>query len=255
MAVSAPRLALSGDAAGRGIARAVRDASLGRLDERDRGWVRKIEARRESLLADETDTGPAFDPGSIGPEGRFSMGHERTTVGVASAFMSLPPPWCLLLFRLVRELRPSACLELGAGFGISGCYLTAALEQNSHGRLTTLEGAEEWAAVAREGFRELGLESRVDLRVGAIAESLAALSDAEGRFDLAFIDAEHQAEATVHEFAAVLPVLAPGAVVAIDDVDWPPVRAAFDVLAGHERAAVAEVTGRVGLIVTTDAAG
>ena len=32
--------------------------------------------------------------------------------------------------RTVRELSPSACLELGAGFGISAAYQGAALELN-----------------------------------------------------------------------------------------------------------------------------
>lgn len=253
MAAAAPRLTLSGDAAGRAIARAVRGASLGRLDDGDRAWVDRIEARRERLLSEGAATGPAFDPGSEGPEGTFSMGHEQTTVGVASAFMSLQRAWCLLLFRLVRELRPHSCLELGTGFGISGSYQAAALERNGDGSLTTLEGSEDWAELAREGFADLGLAERVDLRVGPIAESLPGLSGAPGSFDFAFIDSEHQAEATLEEFDAVLPMLSPGAVVVFDDVNWDPVRDAFDLLAGHERVSLAVPVGRLGLIVTTGA--
>jgi predicted O-methyltransferase YrrM len=253
MAAATPRLALSGDRTGRAIARAVRDASLGRVDEGDRHWVERIEARRERLLAEGGATGPAFDPGRSGPDGAFSMGQEQTTVGVASAFMSLQRAWCLLLFRLARDLRPRSCLELGTGFGISGSYLAAALERNGEGRLTTLEGSEDWARHALEGFRELGLAERVDLRVGPIAASLRDLPDASGSFDFAFIDAEHQAAATLEEFDAVLPRLVPGAVVVIDDVNWKPVRDAFDQLAGHERIALALAVGRLGLIVTTGA--
>ena len=254
MAAAAPRLALSGDRTGRAIARAVRDASLGRVDEGDRSWVERIEARRERLLAERGATGPAFDPGGSGPDGAFSMGQQQTTVGVASAFMSLQRAWCLLLFRLVRELRPRSCLELGTGFGISGSYLAAALERNGEGRLTTLEGSEDWARHALEGFRELRLAELVDLRVGPIAESLLDLPDAAGSFDLAFIDAEHQAEATLEEFDAVARLLTPGAVVVIDDVNWEPVRRAFDRLGGDERVSLAVAVGRLGLIVTTSGA-
>lgn len=255
MAAAAPRLALSGDGAARSIARAVRDASLGRVDSGDRGWVDRIEARREDLLTEGAATGPAFDPGGEeGPEGRFSMGHEETTVGVASAFMSLQRAWCLLLYRLVRELRPESCLELGTAFGISGSYLAAALERNGTGRLTTLEGSPDWARHAEETFRELGLAGRAEVRVGPIAESLRGLPDEAGAFDFAFLDAEHQAEATLVEFDAVLSRLAPGSVVVIDDVNWDPVRAAFDGLAERERVALAVPVGRLGLIVTTGGA-
>ena len=254
MAAAAPRLALSGDGTARRLARAVRDASLGRVDAPDRDWVDRIEARRERLLAERAATGPAFDPGEEGPDGAFSMGHDDTTVGLASAFMSLQRAWCLLLYRLVRELRPGSCLELGTAFGISGAYTAAALDRNGAGRLTTLEGSADWARHAGDTFGELGLAERVEVRVGPIAESLPRLPDAPGSFDFAFMDAEHQADATLREFDAVLPRLAPGSVVVIDDVNWKPVRAAFEGLAAHERVTLAAPVGRLGLIVTTGAA-
>ena len=254
MAVNTPRLALGGDETSRAVSRAVRAASLGRADDGDREWVERIEARRERLLAEGAATGPAFDPGGPAENGAFSMGHEKTTVAVASAFMSLQRVWCLMLFRLVRELEPRECLELGTAFGISGSYQAAGLERNGEGRLTTLEGSEDWASHARETFEELGLAERVDLRVGPIAESLPALTGSAGPFDFAFIDAEHQEEATLEEFDAVLPMLASGAVVVIDDVNWKPVRDAFGRLARHERVSRAVAVGRLGIVITTGGA-
>lgn len=250
MAALAPRLALHGGSA-RSTARAIRDASLGRVDAVDRRWVERIEARRQRLLADDAPTGPSFDPGQEGPDGRFSMGHERTTVAVASAFMSMDRSWCLLLYRLVRELQPASCLELGTGFGISGSYIAAALQRNATGRLTTIEGAAEWARLAEEGFHELGLAERVETRVGAVAEQMSELPAEANSFDFALMDAEHQAAATVTQFALLLPRLSPGAVVVVDDVDWEPVRAAFDTLAEHERVELAVPVGRLGLILTS----
>ena len=151
------------------------------------------------------------------------MQRRPTRVDVASRFMSLPRTWCRLLLRLVGELRPRSCLESGTAFGISGSYLAAALELNRDGRLITLEGAEDWARIASRSFAGLGLEARVEQRVGPIADSLAHVA-AAGPFELAFLDAEHQAEPTLAHFAAMLPNLAPNAVVVLDDVDWPPMR-------------------------------
>ncbi len=249
MAVAAPRLALRRDAAGRAIARAVRDASLGRLDDGDRAWARRIESRRETLLHASATTGPAFDPGTAGPEGRFSMERERTTVAIASAFMSLQRAWCVLLLRLVREVEPRFCLELGTGFGISGAYQAAGLELNGAGRLTTLEGSADWAELASDGFRELGLDERVDLLVGPIAETLRTLPSAAGPFELVFIDAEHQAEATVEHFDALAPRLAPGAVVVLDDLNWLPIREAWSRISADDRVGQAVAVGRLGFVV------
>ncbi|MGH7317340.1 MAG: O-methyltransferase [Candidatus Rokuibacteriota bacterium] len=131
--------------------------------------------------------------------------------------MSLPPVWCLLLMRLVRTMRPRSCLELGTGFGISGAYQAAALELNGTGRLTTVEGAAEWAEIARRGFMELGL-SRVEPVVGPIAEMLA---DARlGPFDHVLVDAEHTEEAMLAAFEMLLPDLSTNAVVVFDDIDF-----------------------------------
>ena len=120
--------------------------------------------------------------------------------------------------RLVRELEPETCIEMGVGFGMSGCYQAAALELNGRGRLTCLDQEESLAEIARESFAELGLAPRIDLHMGAIGQTLEPVADALAPIDYAYIDAEHTEEATVHNFEVVLPHLAPGAVVVVDDI-------------------------------------
>ena len=41
---------------------------------------------------------------------------------------SMPRIWARFLMRLVGELAPRSCIELGTGFGISAMYQAAALE-------------------------------------------------------------------------------------------------------------------------------
>lgn len=62
--------------------------------------------------------------------------------------MSLPPPWCLLLMQLVRELAPRFCVELGTAFGISTAYQATAPELNGSGKLATFEGSAAWGELA-----------------------------------------------------------------------------------------------------------
>ena len=53
--------------------------------------------------------------------------------------------------RIVRELSPRACLELGAGYGISAAYQGAALELNGSGTLTTMERIEALGEIVTQG--------------------------------------------------------------------------------------------------------
>ena len=245
--LSAPlaRLATERDPAARPLRRALATTMAGRIPAAERAWIRRIEARRAELGTDAAATGPAFDPGTEGRDGLFSRGG-RTTVSSAATMMSLSPPWCTLLMRMVRELRPSNCLELGSGFGVSAAYQAAALELNGAGTLTTLEGSESMAAHARATLDSLGL-GETGLRVGAIAQTLPAEVDPARPVDYAFIDAEHQAAATLEHFDTLLPGLADGAVLVFDDVNWDEMKPAFAAIGRHERVAVALAVGRLGL--------
>jgi predicted O-methyltransferase YrrM len=248
MAACLLRLAATRDPAAAPLARAVRTTLLGQVSTGEREWVERIEAGRGRLLADEGVTGPPFDPGSESPGGRHAMERRRTTVGVASAFVSLPPEWCLLLLRLVRELSPRSCLELGTGFGISTAYQAAALKLNGSGTMTTLEGSPAWAELAEASLSALGLE-RVTVRVGAIGETLPAELEQRGSFDFVFIDAEHQAGATLAYFDAMLPILSDGAVVVVDDVDWPAMKHSQAAIGSNERVSTSVSIGRLGVSV------
>jgi predicted O-methyltransferase YrrM len=246
------RLAAKREPTTRPLRRALRTLLLGRVPKPERDWAATIEALRARLAATSAVTGESFDPGTHGPLGRFTMDRQPSTVGIASQFMSLPPTSCLLLMRLIRESAPRSCLELGTAFGVSAAYLGAALELNGAGKLVTLEGSEEWARLARESLDSLGLD-RVEVVVGPIAATLPGALARGEPLDFVFIDAEHQAAATLEQFETILPVLAPGAVVACDDVDWPEMRAAQAAIAGNERVASSISFGRLGISIIADA--
>ena len=124
----------------------------------------------------------------------------------------------MFLIRLVRELAPVTSLELGTGLGISSAYQAAGLELNGRGELTTLEGARAWAEVAEQGLSSLGLAERCRVEVGPIDETLEPVLNRIAPIDYAYLDADHSEEATVKHFEAVLPHMARGGVVVLDDV-------------------------------------
>jgi len=255
MAMPLVRLRLARDPLAAPLVAALRTTLSHRIDPAERAWIDRIEARRARLIEETEPTGvPQFDPaGRDAPGGGFTMTEPKTTLGMASAMMSLAPEWCILLLRLVRELEPESALELCTGFGISGSYQAAALELNGRGHLTTLEGSEEWARSAVEGFAELGLD-RVESTVGPIAETLAEEAARLAPLDFVFIDAEHQEQATLDHFETLRPHLAEGAVIVLDDADWPGVRAAFRAIQEDELVSSSALVGRLGFLVVSRSA-
>ena len=112
----------------------------------------------------------------------------------ANAAAELPPidvsPLQGKFLHLLAQLRGATrILEIGTLGGYSTIWLARALPP--HGNLITLEYEPRHAEVAAENITRAGLASKVEIRVGAAADSLADLQ-AEGAapFDLIFIDAD-----------------------------------------------------------------
>ena len=245
MAAALVRLAANRDPRARPIRKALRATVRGRWAPDEARWIDRIERRRLELWSESRPTAmPEFEPRAADGTGGFSMSGPPTSMGMAAVLMSLSPHWCRLLLRLVREHRPRSCLELGTGFGISAAYTGAALELNGAGELTTLEGSEEWAASAGEGFDTLGL-ARISQRVGPIERTLADEADRRAPLDFVFIDAEHEGEATLDHFYTLLPHLSDGAILLFDDVGWPGVERAVEEIASDDRISTGSRIGRL----------
>jgi predicted O-methyltransferase YrrM len=146
----------------------------------------------------------------------------------------------ILLYVLVRHLRPSACLETGVYYGGNTAFLLAALHRNGSGRLVSIDlpdsairRGDDNSSHSRHplvGDSEL---YEATLRPGFIipdylkggwhfveGDSLAEISKRQERFDLYLHDSDHSMAFLCAELAAALPRLSPGAVIVADDIDW-----------------------------------
>jgi len=198
---------------------------LGKPSREERVWVDRIEQVRASLADSQTPlTITDFGAGkrtSDGVEQGESQDAIVRTLGDMTA-SSKPARWAYLLFRLIRQLEPESCLELGACVGISAGYQAAALELNGAGRLLSLEGAEVLAARSSQTLEELGLSDRASVRQGAFAATLpGALADLRP-LDWVFVDGHHVEEATIEYTELIVPALSGEAVVVYDDINWSP---------------------------------
>jgi predicted O-methyltransferase YrrM len=201
------------------VINALKLANHGHASAAELAWIDRIESLRASYLA-SPDLLEVEDFGS----GRIAMAqanHVTTRTLGSMTRSSKPPRWAYLLFRLVREFQPQACVELGACVGISAAYQTAALELNGQeGRLVTLEGADVLAARSTLTIESLGLESRATVRVGRFSDTLATTLADLSPVDWVFLDGHHDEKATLGYMEQILPNLADEAILIFDDINW-----------------------------------
>lgn len=205
------------------MADALEAAAANDLDSGERMWIDRIEALRRRLATSHeeltfTDFGVGASSDAAVKAQPPAGGVERTRVVRDLCMTSSNSKYAdRVMFKLVRALRPSSCVEMGTCLGLSGAYQGAALELNDHGRMVTLDGAASLAACAADHFRELGLR-RVQTRVGPFASTLGEVMRERRPVDFVFADGHHDGEAIVGYFQAMLPDLAPGAVLVFDDI-------------------------------------
>lgn len=114
---------------------------------------------------------------------------------------------------LVHMLRARHVLEVGTFTGYSSLAMAAALPPG--GRITTLDIDSRHVEIARRHISASPYADRIEVLLGPALETLAALA---GPFDFAFIDADKGGYRAYYE--AILPKLAEGGVIAVDNVLW-----------------------------------
>ena len=229
MAAALARLAGRRDHPSRALATALRDTARGRIPPEERVWIDRIEAHRRAFA------------------------ERRDEAARACTWMSLPPVLGRLVIRLVRELEPRSCLELGTGFGISTAYQAAALDLNGTGGLISLDVG-DITRLAQPGLEGLGLGGRVELVPGLIEETLASACERAAPIDFALLDADHTEEGTVGAFDAIAPGLSGGAVVVCDDVNWTDdMRRAWRTIAARAQVSATVTLRRLGIAIVAGA--
>lgn len=240
--------------AARSLAGRVNAASERALSSTEERRIARIEQLRGDINASEvplvrTDHG-AGDPDSIRTQSEMMSGVEVTdSLGRFSTTASAPPDRCLMLFNLVRSVRPLSCIELGTAVGISAAYQAAALELNGQGSLVTLEGAASLAEVARSTFRRLELDN-VQVVVGRFADTLPEVLAKHRPVDYVFVDGHHVEQATLEYFDLIVPCLAEAALLVFDDIAWSEgMGRAWHAIARDRRVDTAMELGSVGLCI------
>lgn len=238
--------------AARMIARAIRVTRENTLTPDERAWVDRIEALRARVNASTRAIERVDFGAGRGDSGRNAHTMDQgvqvvETLGEVARNASKSPFWCRFLFALLRVAQPLSALEMGTAVGISAAYQAAALRLNGRGRLVTMDGAPSLAAIARENWRELGLDE-IEVVVGRFSDTLPGVLPTHRPLDYVFVDGHHDGDATLAYFDRLFPHLAPRAWVVFDDVAWSEgMRHAWERIAGDDRVALSVDLGAVGV--------
>ena len=114
---------------------------------------------------------------------------------------------------LVYALRAKRVLELGTYSGYSSISMAAGLPEGGH--IDTCEFDETHAEVARRYIAQSPYGERITVHLGPALETIEKL---EGEFDFVFVDADK--ENYVNYYEALLPRLADGGLMALDNTLW-----------------------------------
>jgi caffeoyl-CoA O-methyltransferase len=114
---------------------------------------------------------------------------------------------------LVFGLGAKRVLELGTYSGYSSLSMAAGLPEGGH--IDTCEFDETHAEVARRYISRSPYADRITVHVGPALDTIEQL---DGEFDFVFIDADK--ENYLNYYEALLPRLAPRALMAIDNTLW-----------------------------------
>ena len=118
-----------------------------------------------------------------------------------------------LLQTLIAASGARRILEIGAFTGFSALMMAEALPDD--GVIVTCDRDPKAAEVAREFFAKSPHGHKIEHRLGNALDTIRAL---DGPFDFVFIDADKINNAAYYERA--LELLAPGGLIAIDNVLW-----------------------------------
>lgn len=171
----------------------------------------KIEKMRKALSV----SSHSVECIDLGAGSRVNNDSKKTVAQILFS-AAKPAKYGRLLFRLADHFQPATVLELGTSLGISSAYLAAA---NSNSKVTTVEGCEEIAAVAKQTFKLLEIKN-IEQVQGNFDDVLPEILKNIHQLDMVFFDGNHRKEPTLNYFRQCLEKATENSVFIFDDIYW-----------------------------------
>lgn len=172
----------------------------------------KVAARDEAI---ESFASPRSGTFTSQEGGGVSTGPVSSSPASAHAKTGVSMKGGILLRRIVTGLAAKRILELGTNTGLSACYF---LSSPVKPEVVTIEGSAALCAIAEGNLRQFSDSFTVMNRL--FDEALDELTGKGERFDCAFIDGQHERDATWYYARKMAPMLKPGGAIIFDDIYW-----------------------------------
>jgi predicted O-methyltransferase YrrM len=142
----------------------------------------------------------------------------KATAALPDATMQISPEQGQLMALLVKLMGARHCIEVGTYTGYSSLAVALALPQD--GRIVACDINAKTTAIARQFWKEAGVDAKVQLRLQPALQTLEELLASEGahRFDFAFVDADKSGYRGYYE--KLIELIRPGGLIAVDNTLW-----------------------------------
>jgi predicted O-methyltransferase YrrM len=125
----------------------------------------------------------------------------------------------MLLYHLVRSMRPENVLEIGTYFGAGSEVMTRGLWENGKGTLHTIDPFGPIRGPALIGRWNEALQRHVRFYPWSSMELFQRLAEQQTPIDMAFIDGNHDFEFALFDLQSAARFMSPGGVVVMDDAN------------------------------------
>jgi predicted O-methyltransferase YrrM len=180
-------------------------------DFKDKVEYQDIENLRKNLLNDDR-TITITDLGA----GSLVNNKKQKQIKELAKNALKPTKLAQLLYRIAKEFQPKIIIELGTCLGITSAYFSKAIPT---GKVITMEGCPQTAAVASENLKKLSINN-ADVIVGNFDLNFPNFVQSQEKIDFIFIDGNHRKQATLNYFEICLPKVHEKSVLIFDDIYW-----------------------------------
>ena len=196
-------------------------------DFKDKPEYLEIENLRKNLLKDDR-TITITDLGA----GSLVNNHKQKKIKTLAKNALKPKKLAQLLYRLAKEFNPDTLVELGTCLGITSAYFSKAIP---NGKIITMEGCPQTAAVANENLNKLNI-SNTEVVIGNFDFNFPKYVESQEKIDFVFIDGNHRKQATLDYFELCLSKIHENSILIFDDIYWSPgMHEAWDEIKKHPK--------------------
>ncbi|MDZ4751534.1 MAG: class I SAM-dependent methyltransferase [Flavobacteriales bacterium] len=170
-----------------------------------------IEFQREKMLENDS----LITVVDLGAGSTLNQSQQKK-ISTIAAISSKPRVQAQVFFKIANLLQPHTILELGTNLGLTTSYLAKACP---NAQVVTIEGSKILAEIAKENIHSCGC-TNVKVVVGSFDQNLDHELTKLKSVGMAFIDGNHQEEATLLYWSQITKYCDEMSIVIVDDIYW-----------------------------------